>query len=316
MIGVTGATGEIGRRVAEGLAAAGFEQRLIVRDASRAHAPAGAPCAIAEFAGYADGEGMRVACDGVSTLLLVSAREAEDRVVQHTTAVDAAAAAGVERIVYLSFIGAAPDATFTFARDHFHTEEHIRAGGLAFTFSRQNLYTDFLPSIAGEDGVMRGPAGDGRVAPVLRDDVADALVAMLADPAHAGRTYELTGPDALTLGEVAALLSELGDRPISYVDETLDEARASRAGYGAPGWEVAGWISTYTAIAAGEMDVVTDDVARLAGHAPTSVREFLTAIGAELAGRRPQHPPGAAAPPPERHARPARPAPSRARRDR
>lgn len=277
MIGVTGATGEIGRRVAERLAAAGVEQRLILRDASRAPALSGAPCTIAEFAGYADGESMRAACDGVSTLLLVSAHEAEDRVAQHTTAVDAAVAAGVQRIVYLSFIGAAPDATFTFARDHAATEEHIRASGLRFTFSRQNFYADMLPLIVGADGAIRGPAGNGRVAPVARDDIADALRTMLTDPVHAGRTYELTGTEALTLGEVAALLTELGDRPVSYVDETLEEARASRANYGAAAWEVAGWLSTYTAIAAGEMDVVTDDVARLTGHAPVSVREFLTA---------------------------------------
>ena len=277
MIGVTGATGAIGGRVADRLAAAGFEQRLIVRDTTRAPTPAGAPCEVAEFGGYADSESMRAACAGISTLLLVSAREAPDRVAQHRTAIDAAAAAGVERIVYVSFIGAAPHATFTFARDHFATEEHIRASGLAFTFSRQNLYMDLLPLIAGPDGAIRGPAGHGRVAPVVRDDVADALVAMIADPAHAGRTYELTGPEALTLGEVAALLTELGDRPVSYVDEPLEEAHASRASYGAPAWEVAGWISTYTAIAAGEMDVVTDDVARLTGHAPMSVREFLTA---------------------------------------
>ena len=65
----------------------------------------------------------------------------------------------MERIVYLSFISAAPDATFTFARDHFHTEQHILASGLAFTFSRQNLYMDLVPLLAGEDGVIRGPAG-------------------------------------------------------------------------------------------------------------------------------------------------------------
>jgi len=275
MIGVTGATGEIGRRLAQRLAAAGVAQRLIVRDRSRAPAPAGAACEVVAFGGYADADGMRRACDGVSTLFLASARESEDRVQQHRTAVDAAAAAGVERIVYLSFVGAAPDATFTFARDHHATEQHIRASGLQFTFSRQSLYLDFLPHLAGADGVIRGPAGDGRVAPVLRDDVADALVAMITDRAHAGQTYELTGPGAITLGEAAALLTDFGDRPVSYVDETLEEARASRAGYGAPAWEVAGWISTYTAIAAGELDVVTDHVARLAGHEPVSVRAFL-----------------------------------------
>lgn len=273
MIGTTGATGELGRRLAERLVAAGERQRLIVRDASRAPALTGVE--IAECDGYADAAGLREAFAGVSTLVLVSAREAEDRLAQHKVAVDSAAAAGVRRIVYTSFIGAAADATFTFARDHFHTEEHIRASGLAFTFSRQNLYLDLLPFIPGADGVIRGPAGTGRVAPVLRDDVADALLAMVTEPGHEGATYELTGPQSLTLAEVAAELARSGGSEVTFQDETLEEAQASRASYGAPAWELAGWISTYTAIAAGELDVVTDHVASLTGHRPMSVREFL-----------------------------------------
>ncbi len=273
MIGTTGATGELGRRLAERLAAACERQRLIVRDASRAPALAGAE--IAECDGYADAAGLLEAFAGVSTLVLVSAREAEDRLAQHKVAVDAAAAAGVRRIVYTSIIGAAADATFTFARDHFHTEEHIRASGLAFTFSRQNLYLDLLPFIPGADGVIRGPAGTGRVAPVLRDDVADVLLAIVTEPGHEGATYELTGPQSLTLAEVAAELARSGESEVIFQDETLEEAQASRASYGAPAWELAGWISTYTAIAAGELDVVTDHVASLTGHRPMSVREFL-----------------------------------------
>ena len=282
MIGVTGATGEIGARLAHRLAASGHEQRLIVRDAARAPSLPGAEVAV--FGGYDDAEGMRAACTGVQTLFLASAREAEDRLAHHRSAVDAAVAAGVQRIVYLSIIGAAADATFTFARDHFHTEQHIRASGVAFTFSRQSLYLDLLPLLAGEDGVIRGPAGEGRLAPVLRDDVADALHALVTGtPEHDGATYELTGPEALTLGELAAALTAHGPRPVRFYDETLEEARASREPYGAPAWEVAGWISTYTAVAAGELDVVTDHVARLTGHEPVSVQAFLSA---------PEPPPG------------------------
>ena len=94
---------------------------------------------------------------------MVSAAESADRLDQHRTFIDAAAEAGVRHIVYTSFLGAAPDATFTLARDHWVTEEHIRASGLAFTFLRDSFYLDFLPALAGEDGVIRGPAGDGLV---------------------------------------------------------------------------------------------------------------------------------------------------------
>jgi len=274
MIGTTGATGQVGSRVARRLADRGDQQRLLVRDASRA--PDVADAEVVRFGGYSDEKGMRQAFAGLTTLFLASAREAPDRVEQHKSAIEAATDAGVQRIVYLSFIGAAPDATFTFARDHFHTEQHIRASGLAFTFSRQSLYLDFLPTMVGEDGVIRGPAGDGRLAPVLRDDVAESLSAMLAEPGHEGAIYELTGPEALALTEVAAQLSELSGRSVTYESETLEEARASRAHLGAPAWELEGWVTSYAAVAAGELDVATDHVRRLTGHEPMGVREFLS----------------------------------------
>ena len=148
---------------------------------------------------------MRAALEGAHTLFLVPAEESEDRVEQHRTAVDAAVAAGVERIVYLSFLNAAPDSTFTLARDHWATEEHIRAAGPAFTFLRMSLYLDFVPRMAA-DGVIAGPAGDGRVAAVARDDVAAVAAAVLTSDGHDGQTYDVTGGEALTVSEIAAQL--------------------------------------------------------------------------------------------------------------
>jgi NAD(P)H dehydrogenase (quinone) len=171
-------------------------------------------------------------------------------------------------------MGAAPDATFTLAREHFRSEEAIRATGLGFTFSRQSIYLDVLPFMAA-DGLIRGPAGDGRFAPVARDDVADSLVAMLTYDGHDGRTYQLTGPRTLTMADIAREISEAtGDR-VTFQNETLEEARASRAHYRAPDWEVEGWVTSYAAIAAGEMDVVTDTVRELTGHEPIGVPEYL-----------------------------------------
>jgi NAD(P)H dehydrogenase (quinone) len=280
LIAVTGATGGLGGRVARRLAGRGVAQRLVVRDAARAPELDRAEVAVAT---YGDGEAMRRALDGVATLLLVSASEDRERVKLHTTAVDAAVAAGVERVVYTSFYGAAPDCTFTFGRDHWHTEEALKASGLRHTFLRDNLYVDFLPLMAGADGVIRGPAGDGRVAAVARDDIADAAVAVLlgdggGDPGrHDGRGYDLTGPEALTLAEVAGELSRFAGRPITYQEETLEEAYASRASYGAPDWEVDGWVSTYTAIANGDLDRVGGDLEALAGHPPMRLADFLAA---------------------------------------
>jgi len=269
---VTGATGELGGRVARRLADRGVPQRLVVRDPARAPELPGAETV---QAAYGDGEGLRRAFDGVATLLLVSASEARHRVRLHTGAVDAAMAAGVERIVYTSFLGCAPEATFTFARDHWHTEEHIRATGVRHTFLRDSLYLDVLPMFAGVDGVIRGPAGEGRVGAVARDDIADVAAAVVLGDGHDGRTYDVTGPEAITLGQVAEELSRVTGRTISYHAETLPEAYGSRSSYGAPEWEVTGWVTTYAAVAFGELDVVSDTVATVAGHPPMALADYL-----------------------------------------
>jgi NAD(P)H dehydrogenase (quinone) len=272
IIAVTGATGGLGGRVARRLAERGAAQRLVVRDPARAPELAGAEV---ETGSYDDGEGLRRAFDGTRTLFMVSASEAPDRVRLHANVVEAAVAAGVERVVYTSFFGAAPDCTFTFGRDHWHAEEHIRASGLGYTFLRDNLYIDFVPLMVGADGVIRGPAGDGRVAAVARDDIADVAVAALLGDGHEGRSYDMTGPEALTLAEVAEELSRATGRTIRYQAETLEEAYASRASYGAPGWEVDGWVTTYVAIANGDLQEVSGDVAAVAGHPPMRLAEFL-----------------------------------------
>ncbi|MBW4720476.1 SDR family oxidoreductase [Saccharothrix obliqua] len=274
-IAVTGSTGNLGGRVARRLAAGGVAQRLLVRDTTRAPELPGATAVVAD---YGDREAVRAALAGAERVLMVSAPETADRVDLHRSFVDAAAEAGVGHLVYISFYGAAPDAVFTLARDHFTTEEHIRASGLPHTFLRDNMYADFMPMLAGEDGVIRGPAGDGRVAAVALDDIADAAVAVLRDTApHVGATYELTGPRALTLDEVAAVLSDATGRAVSYHRETVDEAYRSRAPYNAPDWLLDAWVSTYTAIAEGQLAGVTDDVRRLTGHPATPLAEVVRA---------------------------------------
>ena len=277
MIGVTGATGAVGGRVAARLAERGVEQRCIVRDPSRAPDLPGAEVRTA--AGYGHGGEMRASLEGVDTLLLIPGEEAPDRIEQHRTAVDAAVAAGVERIVYTSFVRAAADSTFTLARHHWATEEHIRASGLRFTFLRMSMYLDFLPLMVGADGVIRGPADGGRLGAVLRDDLAAVATEVLLDPAgHDGATHDVTGREALTLEEAAATMSDASGKRISFHDETEEEAWASRrAASGAPDWEIEGWVASYLAIAHGEIDLVSDTVRRITGREPMTLAEFVRA---------------------------------------
>lgn len=271
-LALTGSTGRLGGRVARRLAEAGMPQRLLVRDLARAPRLEQADAVVATFA---DGAAVRQALAGIEVVLMISAAEAPGRVAEHIAFVDAAAAAGVKQLVYTSFVGASPTATFTLARDHHATEQHIRKSGMSFTFLRDNLYADFLAGMVGEDGVIRGPAGAGRVAAVAQDDVADAAFAVLQSAeAHAGVTYDLTGPEALTLDEVAAILTEKTGRAVRYMPETLDEAYQSRASYQAPPWQLEAWVSTYTAIAAGELAAVSPAVEQLTRRAPRSLQQL------------------------------------------
>lgn len=272
-LAVTGSTGNLGGLVARLLAEADSPQRLLVRDAARAPELEGAVPVVCT---YMDSVLAKAALDGVKTLFMVSAAEAEDRLQQHYAFVDAAMAAGVQHIVYTSFFGAAPDSTFTLGRDHYATEEWIKATGMDYTFLRDNFYLDFLPLLAGGDGVIRGPAGDGVVAAVARADVARSAVTVLRDPAlHVGKTYDLTGPEDISLATAASLLTAGTGRTITFHNETVEEAYASRASYGAPPWQVDAWVSTYTAIAAGELAGPTSAVHELTGREPLGLAQFL-----------------------------------------
>jgi uncharacterized protein YbjT (DUF2867 family) len=274
-LAISGVTGHVGGIVLRRLANMAEHGHLIglVRDPSRAPQREGVEIRVAD---YADAASCEKALTGVDVFFMVSGHESEDRVAQHRNVIGAAAKAGVKHIVYTSFVGAGPDATFTLGRDHGLTEEAIRASGMEFTFLRDNFYLDVLPLFADENGVIRGPAGEGRVAAVARADVADVAVAVLRKPElQAGRTLELTGPEALSFAEVASRASAILGKPMTFVNETLEQAYASRAHYNAPQWQLEAWVSTYTAIAAGELEVVNGTVLMLTGHDPRTLEDIL-----------------------------------------
>ena len=175
-LAVTGSTGQLGALVARQLSQAGSQQRLLVRDAARAPELEGA---VPFVTTYAEPERTKTALSGAKTLFMVSAAEAEDRLQQHYAFVDAAAAAGVQHIVYTSFFGAAPDSTFTLGRDHFATEERIKASGMDYTFLRDNFYLDFLPLMTGEH--RPGCRGAVRHCPIGRHRAAGPVPACGTD---------------------------------------------------------------------------------------------------------------------------------------
>jgi uncharacterized protein YbjT (DUF2867 family) len=137
---------------------------------------------------------------------------------------------------------------------------------------------DFIPYFAGPERTFRGPAANGRLSPVSRDDVAAVAVQVLSDPgAHDDQAYRLTGPELFTLTEAAERMSAYTGEPYSYVVETTEEAWASRRPTGAPDWMIEGWISTYVAIADGSLDLVSGDVEAVTGRPPQTLEQTLDA---------------------------------------
>ena len=270
-IGITGSTGQLGGRVATRLATLGLAQPLLVRNPARAPLFPGAEITQAS---YEDGQSMTEALSGIQLLFLVS-WYGLDRLEQHYSAIDAAVAAGVERIVYTSFLSAAPLATFTHAREHYLTEQRIRESGCSYTFLRPTFYLDRAPRWFSTEGVVQGPGGNGTITWVSRDDLAAVTIAVLTTSGHDGASYEITGTHALTLAEAAEEFSNATGLPTSYHPETIEEARASRAKFNPSDWELEAWVSTYVAIATGEISVVSHTVEALTGHAPQTLVDYV-----------------------------------------
>ena len=273
MIGITGVTGKLGSYVANIVDKKGIASIHLARSPERAKVYASAE--IRKMV-YANTPEVVEALKGIDILLMVSARENPERVKEHKDFLDAAKLAGVQHIVYTSFYGADEQATFTLSRDHAQTEAYIKELGFTYTFLRDNFYLDFLVDMALENGEIRGPAGSGLVSAVARKDTSRVAAEILLKPKEwENQTLNLTGPEDLSMGEIVALLSKETGDAIAYVDETVEEAYESRKKWPAETWEYDAWVSTYTAIKAGEQAGVSTDVEKVLGHPASSILDIL-----------------------------------------
>ena len=280
-IAITGTSGNIGGMVARHLNSRSLPLILPLRNPAKA--PDLTNCEARRFA-YGDLELAKQALNGVEVLFMVSAAESPTREQEHLTLVQAASEAGVKHMVYLSFAQAALDSIFTLARTHAVTENVIRQTNMCYTFLRDNFYSEMMATIANAEGSIAGPADDGRVACVSQSDVAQAAANVIADIAcgnlrHDNQTYTLTGSQSLSFAEIAAALTEITGKLHRYHNETLEEAFASRkAAYpDTPDWQIEAWVSTYTAIAEGEIDAVSDNLPQLLGRAPLNFEDVVKA---------------------------------------
>ena len=273
MIGMTGVTGKLGSYVANLVDKKGIASVHLARSPERATVYASAEIRKMVYANTLE---VVEALKGIDILLMVSARENPERVKEHKDFLDAAKLAGVEHIVYTSFYGADEKAIFTLSRDHAQTEAYIKELGFTYTFLRDNFYLDFLIDIALENGEIRGPAGSGLVSAVARKDTSRVAAEILLNPKEwENQSLNLTGPEDLSMEEIVALLSKETGDAIEYVDESVEEAYESRKKWPAQTWEYDAWVSTYTAIKAGEQAGVSTDVEMVLGRPAMSLIDVL-----------------------------------------
>lgn len=272
-LAITGVTGKLGGAVAQLIANAGIPARHLARNPKRAPK---LPAAQIYQASYDDRPETLDALKGVDTLFMVSASESPERLKQHFAFIDTAHEAGVKHIIYTSFYKASHDSVFTLARDHAATEAYIKSRGLSYTFLRDNFYLDFFIDLCLTYGEIRGPAGLGKVSAVLRSDVAEVAATILKKPEPwIGTSLDMTGPEDLSMTDIAEQLSMALGKKISYTPETVEEAYISRRAWKAAQWEYDSWVSTYTAIERGEQAGVSNDIETVLGRQPKSLTSYL-----------------------------------------
>ena len=271
MILITGATRHIGRRCAQ-ILADHLPLRLMARDPSRVEYVPGAEVVRGD---YADPGSLDAAFTDVEVALIVSGNaEPMVRARLHANAFEAAARAKVRHLVYLSFEGASSHSKFPYWRDHFASEKALGHSGVSFTALRDNMYMDLLPTMLDEYGILRDPGRGGKAAFVAREDVAQVAAAVLRNPPASSATYNVTGPEALSLEEAVHRLAAKVGRRLHYVPETVEEGRAWRSKLASEPWEVDVWIGSYLAIAAGELEATSDTVERFTGREPLSLDAY------------------------------------------
>lgn len=280
---ITGATGEIGSRVVEGLLAGGERPRVFVRDAAKAKSRFGNGVDI--FVGdLADPGSLRAALAGGDALFLVTT--GPEIPTRDQAAARAARAAGVRRLVKLSSL----DAGYGLAIGAWHEqgEAAIRTSGLPFTFVQPSGFMSNLlawaPSIRAE-GIVRASAGDGKRAFIHSGDIAEIATRALTTGEHEGESLAITGPEALSFAEIVAKIGAAIGRPIRF--EAISDREAGRryaATAGAPPAETEAHVALWRAIREGRLARVTKTVEKVLGRRPISMDQWAWENAAAFGG--------------------------------
>src|SRR4051794_5403070 len=272
---VTGATGLAGSQIVRALLERGQAVRAFVRDADKARSVFGNAVELS-VGDFGDPHAVRAALADAERVVL-SGPDDPRRVAWESEAIDAAAAAGVRRVVKVSSLVAERGAPVAFWDWHARIEQHLRASGVPAVMLRCGPYMTNVLAAAesvARDGVLPAPAGTARIAMIDPRDVGAAAAAALLDPGHDGRTHVVTGPAAITYAEVAADLAAASGRPVRYVAVSDEDARQAMVRQGLPDAVAAQVVAVFAMLRRGVAERVTSTVEALTGRPPYSFRAF------------------------------------------
>ncbi|GAB2964220.1 NAD(P)H-binding protein [Nonomuraea fastidiosa] len=278
-IAITGASGPLGRATAEYVLQT-TDPREVVLTTRRPEALADLAARGVQVrrADFGEPATLDTAFAGVERLVLISTDVVGVRLDGHRAAVKAAAAAGVRHVIYTSVPEPVPDNPALVVTDHAGTEQALRDSGMSWTFLRNNLYAHMQTARIQQaiaSGRLVSNGGDGAVAYVTREDCAAAAAAVLTEGGHEGQAYDITGPEALTAADLAALAREIGGRDVELVE--VDDA-AYAAGLRAAGVpeEAARVMTSFgAATRGGFLATVTSAVADITGRRPTALADVV-----------------------------------------
>jgi NAD(P)H dehydrogenase (quinone) len=274
MILVTGATGQLGSSVIEQLLKNTSADNIaaLVRDEHKAAhlKDAGVDIRVGD---YDDTSSLEKAMQGVTRVLLIAGTNEERRVQQHQSVVEAAKRAGVAGIAYTSrTLKDRSTMVNKLMEGHFQTEDLFKASGLPYAIFRNVLYMDTLPQFVGEKVFETGivvPAGQGRVAFALRSDMGEAIANSLLAGGWNQRIYHLTGSESYSFDDVAAALTHLSGREVSYKPADISAFETQMLERGTPEIVTQRVIGFMTDIKNGQEDEISLDLEQLLGRKPT-----------------------------------------------
>jgi uncharacterized protein YbjT (DUF2867 family) len=271
---VTGATGSTGSALVELLRRRGVRVRAMVRSEAAAAGFADAPVTPV-IADFDDDAAVATALAGIDRAYLVTPSSERAQAQQERFA-ELAVAAGVRHLVKLSQFAADEASPVRFLRYHAGVERRIRDLGIDATFLRPNLFMQGLLAMAGpirDAGRIFAPIGEARISAVDVRDIAEVAAAALTESGHAGATYPITGPEAVTHAEIAAAIGAATGRPVTFMDVPPD-AFADQLRHVLPEWQVEGLLEDYAHYARGEAAAVLPTVAQVTGREPRTLAEF------------------------------------------